>query len=337
MTSIAPLGRLETVRLREAWPDEARNFTPWLAEDSNLAFLGETLGLQLELESTEKSVGPFSADILAKEVGSSRWVLIENQIEPTDHRHLGQLLTYAAGLNAQTVIWIAESFRDEHRAAIDFLNVATTEDYSFFGVQIELFRIGQSQFAPSFSVIAKPNTWTRSAQAAKHVAEGTLTETQIASRDFWQATAGLAAKQYPQLWGKSPSKLSWQTAETMNSGKGFSVQSNAAFSMQSRLRVEIYLGGRLAKAAFSTLYDARSEIEGRFGHPLEWEELPTGQDSRVAFYMDGQHNRLDRSTWPPLQEWLLAYWPKLADAVRPVAMALNAESLEAKCESDREG
>ncbi len=337
MTSIAPLGRLETVKLREAWPDEARNFTPWLAEDPNLAFLGETLGLQLELESTEKAVGPFSADILAKEVGSSRWVLIENQIEPTDHRHLGQVLTYAAGLNAQTVIWIAESFRDEHRAAIDFLNTATTEDYSFFGVQIELFRIGQSEFAPSFSVVAKPNTWTRSAQAAKQTAEGTLTETQVASKDFWQTTAEKAAELYPRLWGKSPSKLSWQTAETMNSGKGFSVQSNAAFTMQSRLRVEIYLGGRLAKAAFRILYDARAEIEERFGSALEWEELPTGQDSRVAYYMDGQHNRLDRTTWPTLQDWLLIYWPKIAEAVRPVAMTMSSDFLEAKSDDSREG
>jgi hypothetical protein len=302
-----------------------------------LAFLGETLGLQLELESTEKPVGPFSADILAKEIGSGRWVLIENQIEPTDHRHLGQLLTYAAGLEAKTIIWIAEVFREEHRAALDFLNSATTEEYSFFGVQIELFRIGISEFAPQFSIVAKPNSWSKSAQAAKAAAENELTETQIASREFWKSVADKAEQSYPRLFGKAPSKLSWQTAETINSGKGFSVQSNAAFTMQSKLRVEIYLGSRLAKAAFYTLQEHRNEIETRFGGSLEWEELPTGQDSRIAFYMDGEHNRLDRTSWPVLQDWLLTQWPRLAEAVRPFALKLTSDSLAARAEQALEG
>lgn len=337
MSAIVSLGRLEAVALRQAWPDEARNFTPWLADDANLAFLGEALGLQLELESTEKPVGPFSADILAKEIGSDRWVLIENQIEPTDHRHLGQLLTYAAGLDAKTIIWIAGAFREEHRAAIDFLNSATTEDYSFFGVQIELFRIGDSQYAPQFVIAAKPNSWSKSAQAAKVSTDNPITEKQLASRDFWKSVSEKADDSYPRLSGKSPSKLSWQTAETINSGKGFLVQSNAAFTNQSKLRVEIYLGGRLAKPAFYELLEHKDEIESRFGAPLDWEELPTGQDSRIAFYMDGEQNRMDRATWPALQQWLLTFWPKIADAVRPFALKLTSENLAARAETALEG
>ncbi len=335
--AIVELGRLERVALREAWPDEARNFTPWLADDTNLGLLGEALGIQLELETTERAVGPFSADILAKEAGTDRWVLVENQIEPTDHRHLGQLLTYAAGLDAHTIIWIAESFREEHRAALDFLNSATTDEFRFFGIQIELFRIGQSDFAPSFTVVAKPNTWSRRAQAAKQVAEGSLTPTQEVSRDFWQSMIDNAGEFYPQLSGKSPSKLSWQTAETIRSSNGFHVTSNAAFTMQSKLRVEAYLGGPLAKAAFQELQESKAQIEAAFGYSLEWEELPTRQDSRIAFYMDGKHDRTQKSSWPEIQLWLLPHWRKLADAIRPFALKLTTEGLEARAEANLEG
>jgi hypothetical protein len=118
------LGRLETVALRDAWVNEAWDFTPWLARSENLALLGEALGLELEVEASEKPVGPFRADLLCKEIGTGeRWVVIENQLAKTDHGHLGQLLTYAAGLEAVTIVWIASSFADEHRAALDWLRV----------------------------------------------------------------------------------------------------------------------------------------------------------------------------------------------------------------------
>lgn len=218
MTSVVSLGQLERVPLRKAWPNEASNFTPWLAEEENLAQLGEAIGLHLELEGVEKQVGSFAADILAKETSTQQWVLIENQIAPTDHGHLGQLLTYAAGLDAHTVVWIAETFRDEHRAAIDFLNRATTDEFAFFAVQIELWRIGQSPFAPRFSLAAKPNNWSKQAQAAKQAAEGELTDTQKAYREFWSGLIQRAATKYPALAARQPYKGSWQTAERIRGG-----------------------------------------------------------------------------------------------------------------------
>lgn len=327
MTSIVPLGRLESVPLRSAWPDEARNFTPWLAEDTNLAFLAETLGLQLELETTEKSVGAFSADVLAKEVGTERWVLIENQFGSTDHSHLGQLLTYAGGLEAKTVIWIAENFREEHRAAIDFLNNATADDYFFFGVQVELYRIADSTFAPKFSVRAQPNQWTKRAQRAKQSASDTLSPTEAISRQFWQALIDRASPLYPQLAGKAPQKLSWQSAETIRSGKGFSVSANAAFTRDWRLRVEIYISGPLAKTIFQKFADDKQNIEQAFGSALDWEELPSGQDSRIAYYLNAKQDRTDRSMWDAQHKWLLEYWPKIANAIRPFAVKLNTADL----------
>jgi len=153
------LGKLEQVDLREAWLSEPDDFTPWLAD--HLDLLGETLGLSLELEGTETSVGPFSADILCREVGDGHWVLIENQLERTDHTHLGQIVTYAAGLDALTIIWVAKEFVDEHRAAMDWLNHSTAEGLDFFGVEIELWRIGDSRMAPRLNIVSQPNAWSK--------------------------------------------------------------------------------------------------------------------------------------------------------------------------------
>jgi len=165
------LGRLVRVDLREAWQDEAAHFTPWLAQQENLELLGDALGIGLELEATEQSVGPFAADILCKDPMRDQWVLIENQLEQTDHTHLGQIITYAAGLNAVTVIWIARKFVEQHRAALDWLNEITAEGTDFFGVEVELWRIGESSaVAPKFNIISKPNAWSK--QIAKTPREG---------------------------------------------------------------------------------------------------------------------------------------------------------------------
>ena len=139
-----PLGKLEPADLREAWTSEAGEFTPWLAKEENLALLGDTIGLELELEALEKNVGAFRADILCKDTASNSWVLVENQLERTDHTHLGQLLTCAAGLKAVTIVWIADRFTEEHRAALDWLNEITDDRFNFFGLEIELWRIGGS-------------------------------------------------------------------------------------------------------------------------------------------------------------------------------------------------
>ena len=140
----APLGRLVSVPLREVWPHEANDFTPWLAKKENLSLLAETLQLSdLQLQDTEVAVGSFYIDILARDI-EGRVVVIENQFGPTDHTHLGQIMTYVAGQEGRaTVIWIAEKFRDEHRAAIDWLNTATNEDFDFFAVEVEALRIAE--------------------------------------------------------------------------------------------------------------------------------------------------------------------------------------------------
>ena len=158
----AEMGRLERVALRDIWTTEAQDFTPWLALPENLAVLSETLNMDLETAGQEESVGLFRADILCRNTLDDSWVLIENQLERTDHTHLGQLLTYAAGLQTVTIIWVAATFTDEHRAALDWLNEITDARFRFFGLEVELWKIGNSPAAPKFNIVAKPNEWTRS-------------------------------------------------------------------------------------------------------------------------------------------------------------------------------
>ena len=155
-------GRLETVNVRTAWGHEALDFTPWLG--ANLDRLSEVLGLPLELEKIEQSVGRYSADILARNPSDGSAVLIENQLEFSDHTHLGQILTYLTGLEAQTIVWVAPEFRDEHRSAIKWLNEHTKEPFAFFAVRVRVVRIGDSPLAPLFEIVEQPNDWDRRLQ-----------------------------------------------------------------------------------------------------------------------------------------------------------------------------
>lgn len=181
------------VDLRLAWAHEANDFTPWLA--SNLDRLRAAVGIDLVLEGTEVTVGPFSADILATDALTNERVLIENQLEQADHAHLGQILTYLAGLDARSVIWIAKAFRDEHLSAVRWLNNNTMDDFSFFAVEVSAVRIGDSPVAPLFSVVEKPNDWDRQLhQAAPGIQEDKPSRL---AKEYWEK-AFLA---YPELQG----------------------------------------------------------------------------------------------------------------------------------------
>lgn len=324
MNSTIELGRIESVDLRMAWPDEAKNFTPWLAEEENLSSLGSILGLSLELEAVEKQVGPFSADILAKECNTGHWVLIENQIEITDHNHLGQILTYAAGLDVSVVIWIARSFREQHRAAIDYLNRITDEDHLFFGVQLELLKIGESAFAPSFSVVAKPNNWSKQSAVAKFAADNALSPSQLLYREFWSSLIANANEAYPELTSRKPYKGNWQTSEQIGTGNGFAVHSNATLTGSNQIRIEAYISGPSAPIAFEALKARRIEIESNFGSELFWEDLQ-GHEKRIAFYMPGEHKKDAKTEWPKRQKWILKNWKRLADSFRS---AVNDVAIE---------
>jgi hypothetical protein len=161
--TIPELGNLEQVDLRQAWPHEARSFTPWLSE--NIEMLSSVIGIPLEIEGQEVAVEQFSADILARNPRDDSRVLIENQLEQSDHGHIGQIMTYLAGLDVNTVIWIAAGFREPHLSAIRWLNDHTIEPFAFFAIKLSIVRIADSPMAPVFEVMVKPNTWERQLQS----------------------------------------------------------------------------------------------------------------------------------------------------------------------------
>lgn len=279
------LGRLERVELRDIWVSEASEFTPWLARPENIALLGEALGISLELEAQERAVGPFRADILCKDVETDRWVLIENQLERTDHSHLGQLLTYASGLEAVTIVWIAARFSEEHRATLDWLNKITDERFRFFGLEVELWRIGSSPAAPKFNIVSKPNDWSQSvAHAARAIDDAELSETRIKQRQYWAAlNPVLTAAGGPITGNRKPQPQSWMAYSIGRSN--FNV--GAAMNRQkNQIRAELYIAGDQAKAYFGLLKRQKEEVERELGYTLEWDGLPAGRDCRIASHLN---------------------------------------------------
>jgi hypothetical protein len=255
-------GNLERVDLRKAWANEAAQFTPWVAE--NLALLGDAVGLSLELDRTEKPVGSFSADILCRDTLTSRPVLIENQIERTDHTHLGQTITYAAGIAASTVVWVAAQFREEHRAALDWLNEHTDEDLAFFGLEIEVWRIGDSAMAPKFNVVCKPNDWARQVHAAA-TGPAALTSTQSAQIEFWTEFVELARQRQSPVRSGTPGPYNWVGHPVGRSGVSlnsvWSTYNSVTKSLGGEIREDLVLSTASAKNNYARLLERRDEVE----------------------------------------------------------------------------
>ena len=287
-----PLGKLTRVDLRDIWTREADDFTPWLAREENLGILGETLGIDLELEAQEKAVGPFRADVLCKDIGNGTWVLIENQLERTDHTHLGQLLTYASGLEAVTIVWIAARFTDEHRSTLDWLNRITDDSFRFFALEIELWRIGESPTAPKFNVVSKPNDWSRSvAQAARSIEDSELSETKLLQRAYWSALNSVLDKAKGSVSGnRKPQAHSWMAFPIGRSNFRLGVSNRQEQFPPWRSHGTAQAGNqdgtlhrrRHSKAFFNLLIEQKDTIEQDLGYPLQWEELPDRRDSRIA-------------------------------------------------------
>ena len=258
------LGELTKVPLREFWEGEASDFTPWLAREENIGLLGDTIRVELEVEAQERNVGPFRADILCKDISTDNWVLIENQLERTDHSHLGQLLTYAAGLEAVTVVWIAEGFTDEHRAALDWLNEITDEKFSFFGLEIELWRIGDSPMAPKFNVVSHPNDWTKT---VSRISRNELTSVQQLYLEYWTTLRDLLEERNGVIRPEKPLPRYWMPFAVGRSSFWLSVSASVKGQW---VCVSLTLTGKDGKDHFYLLERDKADIEEEVGAELEW-------------------------------------------------------------------
>lgn len=312
------LGRLERVDLRACWQSEPYDFTPWLAEEENIARLGEALGIELEVQQTEASVGPFSADIVCHNTADNTVVLIENQLEKTDHTHLGQILTYAAGLEAVTIVWIARRFTEEHRAAVDWFNSISQEKFNFFGIEVEVWRIGQSPAAPKFNIVAKPNEWARQVKETS-TSGGSLTPTQKFQMDFWRSLGEFLEAKGRPFSPPKPQRSHWVT---WGLGRSYFTVQTAAVLRGGYVSVYVAIEGSYSKPHYHLLHAQRAEIERDAGFEMEWEERPDIKMSQVV--VRTTFDLEDRSTWPDVHAWMLEHLLGMDRGFRPRVKGLNA-------------
>lgn len=315
---IPKLGKVQRVDVRSAWTNEASHFTPWLASEQGMELLQEALDMELEVEATEKFVGPFKADILAKrsDTTDDHWVLIENQLERTDHRHLGQLLTYAAGLDAVTIVWIAESFAEEHRAALDWLNDLTNDNLELFGLEIEVWKIGDSEPAPMFNIVAEPNEWTRE---VKKGAEANLSEVQQTQLSFWKS---LRAKLLERKGPIYPQKAHPQYWAEYAIGRSHTWLAASVNVWDKNISVEFSFRGPAGKVWFEELEANKEAIEPLIGTGLDWQRLEGKKMSRVSLTLDNA-DPANEDDWDRQHNWLIEKLELFREVFRPYALAFS--------------
>ena len=307
-----PLSELERVPLREAWIHESGLFTPWLAEADKLKDLADELGIsELVLVDTEYRVGDFKLDILCTDDDGR--VIIENQLEKSDHAHLGQIITYAAGVGAKKIIWVAESFRPEHAAALQFLNDNTTDDLNFFGVEVKLWRIDNSPLALKFEVVLKPNEWTKSERAQASVA---ASKSQI--MQFWMALIDHLKTEAPQISPHKPRAHPWLTGPIGRPDFGLNV---VASTRDNRFSVELYIQGAKVKQHFANLIEQKQYIEIELGFELDWQESLDYKTARISStYLEASIE--DEQRWQEYIDWLTNRLVKMDTVLRPIVKAL---------------
>jgi len=291
------LGQLKEIKdLRKVWTHEALDFTPWLAEEDNIKLLGDAVGLEITVDETESSVGSFNVDIYASETGTDTKIIIENQLEDTNHDHLGKLITYASGKSADIIIWVVKRARDEHKAAIEWLNNHTDEKIGFFLVEIKLYQIGTSDIAVKFEVVEKPNDWT------KEIKKSTNSSPILQARyDYWTAFNDYAFKKHyfaKEFNQRKPSTDHWMT---------ISVGSSACHIIISQIRkynhllVEWYISDD--KELYQKFFSHKNAIESEMGKTLEWNELPEKKASRIIAYADTDFDNKDE--WTNQFDWIM--------------------------------
>jgi len=288
--------KLEIVALRDAFRHEAQNFTYWL--ESNIDALSQRVGIELTVLEREKTVGSFNVDLFCED-GSGSYVIIENQLERTDHDHLGKLLTYMVNLEAKTAIWVTPEVRPEHERVIDWLNEATSADFSFYLVSVEAVRIGNSPYAPLFTVLAAPDEQIREIGETKKE----LADRHYHRKEFWTGFLERSQARTRLFSGRSPTTDHWLTAATGKSGIGFN-----CLILKDRAAIDLYIDvgdWEKNKAAFDFLYADRDAIEAEFGDSLDWRRLDDKRASRVVKVYHGYGSLNEPETWPELQELLI--------------------------------
>lgn len=296
---MANIGKLEKVDLRDLWKHEERDFSAWLAQDENLAMLSDVIGVDIALIERESHVGGYSVDLYAEVVGTEDKVIIENQLEDTNHDHLGKIITYASGKNAKYIIWIVKRARDEHRQAIEWLNAHTDDDVNFFLLEIELWRIGDSLPAPKFNVAALPNDWAR--EERRSTSE--ITERGKMCMAFWEAFNNFATQRSDftrQFKLRSSHPHHWYDLSIGIGGVFISM--NTLFN-KGTIDCGLYI--RDDKDLFERLKAHSEEIQNILGEDAEWREARKA----CRIIVSKPLNASDEAKWPEAFEWFIHMAP----------------------------
>lgn len=258
---------------RKMWPNEQLDFTPWLVE--HIEELGEKIGMDLEVLGREVSVGPYSADILAKDIGSNDYVVIENQLEKTNHDHLGKSITYASALNAKTIVWIATDFTEEHKKAFDWLNDNTNEDLAFWAIQLELWQVGEDTASMRFNIVCRPNSDIKTIKT-KSNSESETTKLQL---EYWTKFRNklLDTKKFSSL--HTPRPQYWFDVAL---GKSGICLSNTCNAQKSIVGVRVYISSKLVDTFLPALLARKAEINKALGCEPEWDPNPNAIDKTIG-------------------------------------------------------
>ncbi|MDE0538344.1 MAG: DUF4268 domain-containing protein [Rhodospirillales bacterium] len=307
------LGVAKTVSLKDIFEHESAEFTPWLS--SNLDKLASEIGVELETEDTEVNIGTFKVDIQARTT-DGRTVVIENQFDKTDHTHLGQLLTYAAGLEAKVVIWIAEKIRDEHRATIDWLN-ENAADADFFAVEARPIQIDGSLPAILWEVLAAPNDWARAVKRTR--ASGELRPSHKLRLEYWNALNNLIEETSTPLTKLKPGTDNFQSASIGRTNFELGTTIN---QQEGWIRVSLELRGPNAKEWFDQLHAQADKIEAELGYELQWDRLDHRKGARAAVVLDADPS--DQSDWNKQHRWIVDKRREMESVFRPRAKGLDS-------------
>ena len=298
------LSTLEDVDIRNIWENESVDFTPWLGQSDNIDHIGGAIGIDLTVEEKEKSIGPYRADIFCKDEAENP-VLIENQLDSTDHKHLGQLITYATGLDAVTIIWVASEFSDEHRATLDWLNEHTNQGINFFGIQIEVKK-GNGHFYPFFKVVSQPNNWTKSINSNGYKFYGELTDTKKKQQDFWKFLKDrIIQRNINSIKPHSPRACHWMNFAIGSTGTymAATVDTNSE-SMSVGIRI------RSDKTLFHRLKSIKDEVEQEFGGAFRWFTKENKKCSNIRFYKEN-FDIDNQDQWEEYADWMIENLIKL--------------------------
>ncbi len=274
------LGKLKEVDIRKVWAHEQYDFSKWLAGEENIKELGDTLNLSLTDVETEKFVGNYRCDILCKDEITGKVVLIENQLEPTNHDHLGKIITYASGLDAAVVVWIVASAREEHSSAIEWLNKHTDDELSFFLIEVHAYTIGESDPAPMFKIIEQPNDFAKSVKAIAKNSE--ISDTEKYRLAFWTQLNDVLEERGKPFNKRKPTTDHWYSVAMGSSECSITID---LVNKEHKIRVGVWITDN--KELFDHFYAHKEKIENSCGFELFWDRLDNKKASLACTYIKG--------------------------------------------------